>query len=315
MTNSDGTTPEFRKEDTIPTTSYVEMGTHLPTTTHPVNPTEKIKYTLTGNYPRLFDKPTIDFLNLVLQSAFIPNAKILSALLITLPSLGKTTYLELTEAIDFVHYTNDISPKPLMEFLDEVEKGRKKFLVIPDYINTLGHGKNTVEATRSILRSMIEEGYKGSDFYGQQREYDHPVKAGLISGITVDKVNENTGRWKSDGFYSRLLPWSYSHSLSTSESIVKDKLDGARPIKEVKFKIIKNPEVPFLNDLMKEKVKVLSYQLTQDKYIGAIYRPLEQVLSLVRANAILRDSKKIEQEDIDHIIELAIYINRKQNPI
>jgi hypothetical protein len=295
---NDSNTPDFEKVGTIPTSDIVKMGIHLQ-----------------GNYPRLFDRPTIEFLNLVLQSAFIPNAKILSTLLITLPSLGKTTYLELTEAIDFVHYTNDISPKPLMEFLDEVEKGRKKFLVIPDYINTLGHGKNTVENTRSILRSMIEEGYKSSDYYGMQREYDHPVKAGLVSGITVDKVNENTGRWRSDGFYSRLIPWSYSHSLPTSESIVRDKLDGAKPIKEIKFKFVKNAEEPSLDELMKEKVKNLALQLTQDKYIGAIYRPLEQVLSLVKSNAVLRDSRKVEQEDINKIMILSVYINRNQNPI
>src|SRR6185436_15282323 len=88
----------------------------------PPNSNENIRYTFGGNYPRLFDRPTIEFLNLILQSAFIPNAKVLSTLLITLPSLGKTTYLQLMEAIDFVHYTNDISPKPLMEFLDEVDK-------------------------------------------------------------------------------------------------------------------------------------------------------------------------------------------------
>lgn len=277
--------------------------------------TDSISVQYKGYYPRLFDRPTIEFLNLVLQSAFIPNAKILSALLITLPSLGKTTYLELTESIDFVHYVNDISPKPLMEFLDEVEKGRKKFLVIPDYINTLGHGKNTVENTRSILRSMIEEGYKSSDYYGMQREYDYPIKAGLISGITVDKANENTGRWRSDGFYSRLLPWSYSHSLATSEVIVKDKLDGVKPIRDIKFRFNKSPEVPSLDELMKEKVKNLSLQLMQDKYIGSIYRPLEQVLSLVKGNAILRDSNKVEQEDIDNIMSLSAYINRNQNPI
>lgn len=69
---------------------------------------------------RTYDKPTIDFMNLVLQSAFVPNTKILSALLITMPSLGKTTYLELTQVLDFVHFTNDISPKPLFEFLDDV---------------------------------------------------------------------------------------------------------------------------------------------------------------------------------------------------
>jgi len=293
----DTTTPEFQKDAVTPKV-------HSNITIH-----------IEGNYPRLFDQPTISFLNLVLESAFIPNTKILSTLLITMPSLGKTTYLELMESLDFIKYTNDISPKPLMEFLDDVEHGRKKFLVIPDFINTLGHSRNTVDATRSILRSMIEEGYKGSDFFGQQREYDHPVKAGLISGITVDKINENTGRWKADGFYSRLLPWSYSHSISTSDTIVNDKLNGATPIKSIKFKIVKNPTLPTLDDLIKEKVKNLAYQLAQDKYVGAIYRPLEQVLSLVRANAVLRDSKRVEQEDINTIMGLSTYINRMQNPI
>jgi hypothetical protein len=269
-----------------------------------------------GNYPtRVFDQPTIDFMNLVLQSAFIPNCKILSAFLITLPSLGKTTYLEITQHLDFVQFSNDISPKPLFDFLDDVERGKKKFLVIPDFINTLTHNRNTVDNTRSILRSMIEEGYKSSDFNGMQRHYSFPVKAGLISGITVDKVNENTGKWKSDGFYSRFLPFSYSHSPNTGQAIIKDKLDGQTPIKEIKFKINKDPEEPTLDELMKEKVKVLSFQIAQDKYVGAVYRPIEQILSLVKGNAILRDSRKVEQEDIDKITFLSTWINRMQNPI
>lgn len=267
------------------------------------------------NSTRTFDKPTIDFLNLLLQSAFIPNTKILSALLITLPSLGKTTYLELTQVLDFVHFTNDLSPKPLFDFLDDVEKGLKKFLVIPDFINTLSHSKNTVDNTRSILRSMIEEGFKSSDFYGMERDYAYPVKAGLISGITVDKVNENTGKWKSDGFYSRLLPWSYSHSRLTGDQIVTDKLNGAKPIMRVKFKINKKPIEPTADELMKEKIKNLAMQIQQDKYIGAIYRPLEQILSLVKSSAVIRDSDKIEQMDIDKVVGLANWINRQQNPI
>lgn len=275
----------------------------------------KVSVRLEGSFPRLFDKPTIEFINLVLQSAFIPNTKILSALLITLPSLGKTTYLELTQSLDFVHFTNDLSPKPLFDFLDDVERGRKKFLVIPDFISTLSHSKNTVDNTRSILRSMIEEGFKSSDFYGMQRDYAFPVKAGLISGITVDKVNENTGKWRSDGFYSRLLPWSYSHSLPTSETIVKDKLDGAKPIMDIRFEIVKTPKEPKINDLMKEKIKNLALQITQDKYVGAIYRPLEHVLSLCKGSAVIRGSDKIEQVDIDKVLRLSVWINRQQNPI
>lgn len=267
------------------------------------------------NIYRTYDKPTIDFINMVLQSAFIPNTKILSALLITLPSLGKTTYLELTQFLDFVHYTNDVSPKPLFEFLDEVDKGRKKFLVIPDFINTLSHSKNTVDNTRSIMRSMIEEGFSSSDFYGMQREYDKPVKAGMLSGITVDKANENTGKWKADGFYSRLLPWSYSHSQLTSQQIIDDKLNGERPIKKVKFVINRSPQEPTIDELMKERIKNLALQITQDKYVGAVYRPLEQILSLCKSSAVIRDSNKIEQIDIENVLVASNWINRKQNPL
>lgn len=270
--------------------------------------------TLVDSY-RTYDKPTIDFMNMVLQSAFIPNTKILSALLITLPSLGKTTYLELTQFLDFVHYTNDVSPKPLFEFLDEVDKGRKKFLVIPDFINTLSHSKNTVDNTRSIMRSMIEEGFTSSDFYGMQREYDKPVKAGMLSGITVDKANENTGKWKADGFYSRLLPWSYSHSSLTADQIISDKLKGEHPIKKVKFIINRTPEEPTIDELMQERIKNLAFQITQDKYVGAVYRPIEQVLALCKSSAVIRDSKKIEQVDIENVLVCSNWINRKQNPL
>lgn len=276
---------------------------------------DSINYSFTGNYPRLFDRPTVEFLNLILQSAFTPNCKILSSLLVTMPSLGKSTYLDLTRSLDFVHYTNDVSPKPLLEFLDEVDKGRKKFLVIPDFINALSHNKNTVDATRSILRSMIEEGFKGSDYFGMMRDYDEPVKAGLLSGITVDKAIENTGRWKSDGFYSRLVPWSYSHSIPTSDSIIQDKLEGATPIKQIQFKIVKNANEVKIPDAMKDKIKLLAYAMTTERYNGAVYRPLEQVMSLTKCSAVLRDSDTIEMVDIEKITTLSGWINRQQNQI
>ncbi len=66
---------------------------------------------------------------------------------------------------------------------------------------------------------------------------------------------------------------------------------------------------------MKEKIKNIALTITQDKYVGAIYRPLEQVLSLVKCSAVLRDSKKVEQDDIDKVTGLSQWINRKQNPI
>ena len=71
----------------------------------------------------------------------------------------------------------------------------------------------------------------------------------------------------------------------------------------------------WIDELMKEKTKNLALQIMQDKYVGAIYRPLEQVLSMVKCCAVLRDSKKVEEQDINKILGLSVWINRSQNQL
>src|SRR5271157_143259 len=77
------------------------------------------------------DKKGLIMINLVLQSAFIEkkesdNYSPLSLLFIGKPSGGKSRLLLSLRKYPFVTYADDITPKLLIEFLKQVEKGEKR---------------------------------------------------------------------------------------------------------------------------------------------------------------------------------------------
>lgn len=261
----------------------------------------------------LHDWIPLTYLNLILQSAFIPNGKILSTLLIANAGLGKTIKLDFLRQFEFVQYTLDCTPKHISNFLDQVDRGEKKFLVIPDYIATLGHAKKTVELARSIFRAMIEEGITNVDIYGMERHYKQKIKAGLISGITPEYFKENTRVWNSDGFLQRFIPFSYSHSNKTTDLVLSNIFNKVDTINDFKMQINKNPEQPIIKDNINDKIKIIAYTLIQPR--EPPYRRYIQVTNLAMASAILRKSNEVEQTDIDLLTKLSDYMNRKENVI
>lgn len=266
------------------------------------------------NHPSKYDWLPLMFLNLVVQSAFIPNTKILSTLLIANAGLGKTIKLEILRQFDFVKYTLDITPKHLANFLDDVENGRTKFLVIPDYIATLGHSHRTVELARAIFRGMIEEGITSVDIFGMERHYKTKVKAGLISGITPEYFNENTRVWKSDGFLQRFLPFSYAHTKETRLKVLDNIRDKVDTINEFKMKIkIKDVVEPIRTQDIDNMIRIVMYNILEPK--EPPYRLYQQLLSLANASAVVRDSKEVQKIDVDLVTLLSNFINRGQTPI
>lgn len=266
------------------------------------------------NHPTNYDWIPLTFLNLVIQSAFIPNTKQLSTLLIANAGLGKTSKLDPLRQLPFVKWTLDITPKHLMDFLRSVERGDKKFLVIPDYISTLGHAKKTVELARSIFRSMMEEGITEVDIFGMELQFKDKVKAGLISGITPEFFNENTRVWKSDGFLQRFLPFSYSHSPKSKQKVldnIRDKIDS---IGAYNFKIITdNVNEPTRTIDIDNRIRLLAYQVLDKN--EPPYRMYLQLIALCNASAVLRNSLTVEEIDIELVTVLSNYINRGQNPL
>lgn len=276
--------------------------------------TNNIDIHLASNHPSKYDWIPLTFLNLVLQTAFIPNTKMLSTLLITKAGLGKTTKLDVLRQFDFVKYTLDITPKHLADFLDDCQDNKLKFLVLPDYIATLGHAKKTIELARTIFRGMIEEGITSVDIFGMERNFKTKVKAGLISGITPEYYNENTRVWKSDGFLSRFLPFSYSHSNQTTVKILENIRDKIDTIQNFKMKVRTTGLVePIRTQDIDNQIKLMTYGVILNN--EPPYRTYLQLLALCNASAVLRDSEEIEKIDIELVTLMTNYINRNMTAI
>lgn len=254
------------------------------------------------------------YLNLVLQSAFIPNTQILSTLLIAKAGLGKTSILQKIRKLDFVEYTVDMTPKGIVEFLKDVDMKGKKFLVLPDYIATLGHSKKTKDLSRTFFRAMMEEGIKDNNAFGMELHLRKEVHAGLISSITPEFYEQNMHIWRVDGFLSRFLPFSFSHSLSTERLIIEDILNKTNHKINYDFVVkTENVREPRKTEFISQKIELLSHQLRDRN--ATPYRPLKQMIALCNANAILRDSDNVEEVDIKQVTELCKFINKEQNPL
>lgn len=253
------------------------------------------------------------FLNLVVQSAFIPETKTLSALFVARAGLGKTIKLEHLRKLKFVYYTVDITPKHLIQFFEKVNRGEKKFLVIPDYITTMGHAKKTKDLLRGHLRAMMEEGVKDSDAYGVEYHFDKILKAGIISAITPEYFEGSSRIWKADGFLSRLIPFSYSHSPETQEIVLTNIRDKINTIKDFEFEIKRKVhQPPTRNREIDLEIKNMALEMAEG---NPPYRPYQQILALCNSSAVLRDSKTVEQNDIKLIRSMLTFVNRKQNPL
>ena len=102
---------------------------------------------------------------------------------------------------------NDITPKYLVEFLEKVKGGEKRFLAIPDFTNCMSHGKSTRTTLVEVLRSMTEEGVVDLSEYHLEFKSGKPVMVGLITEVTKFSYEEFKKAWKSTDFLSRLLPF------------------------------------------------------------------------------------------------------------
>ena len=277
----------------------------------------------TSNFRSLLDYSTLPtnkhdiiplvFLKLVLQSAFIPNTKQLSTLIIAKAGLGKTIKLDQLRKNPYVYYTVDITPKHFVLFLNKVQERKKRYLVIPDYITTLGHAKKTKDLLRGHLRAMMEEGCQDNDAYGLEYHFPKPIKAGLISAITPEFFASSSKIWKSDGFLSRFLPFSYSHSPESTKQVLDNIKSKNNPIANFGMKVrTSGVKEPVRSDDIDNQIRIMAYDIASGE---PPYRPYLQMISLCNSSAVLRESLRVEKQDIELIRSLLVFINRKQSPI
>jgi hypothetical protein len=262
------------------------------------------------------DRPLLLLVNLVLQTAFLKACtKPISLLLIGRPGAGKNRILSPLSRLDFISYVNDITPKYLIEFLHKVRTKEKKFLVVPDFTNCLSHGKNTRATLIAILRNMTEEGVVDLSDYHLEFRSNTPVRAGLITATTNASYADFRTSWRSTGFLSRLLPFSFSHSPETMLAIM-DSIDARTPdpIDRVSLRVVRKPKAVACPPHLLRQLR--AYEELLSKSTDSLpYRHQIQLNAVTEAHAVLRGKSEIGQEDIDAIAQLSNWINYDFNEI
>jgi len=264
----------------------------------------------------LSDQPILSLINLVLQTAYLKPYRPISLLLLGNAGIGKTRLLSPLAKLDFVSYVNDITPKYLVEFLHKVKNGEKRFLVVPDFTNCMSHAMNTRTVLVAILRSMTEEGVIDlSDYHLEFKSSAH-VKAGLITATTNASYQQFREIWKGTGFLSRLLPFSFSHSVDTKTRIMKD-IDMKKRdcLESVKLSVVKRaPRTVIMPPRLLSQLHV--YEELLGKNSGCLpYRHQIQLNALAESLAVLTESSELTQDHIDNVSWLCHWINYDFNEV
>jgi hypothetical protein len=257
-----------------------------------------------------YDSTPLTMLQLAIQAAYLKQSKTpISLLLIGKPGIGKTRLLSPTMRISGCYYTNDITPKYLVDFLEKAKRGEKKLLVIPDFLNATSHAKKTRETLIAMFRSMTEEGIQNLDAFGLEFHSEKPVRAGLITATTEASSAEFRERWKNSGFLSRMLPFSFNHTPATQEAIMAT-IDRREPdpLDKVRLPIVKHPKQVAATEEVLAQLRDIEERLAKET--GALpYRHQLQLTAIAEAHAVLRGGISIEQEDINAVRRLSYHIN------
>jgi hypothetical protein len=263
----------------------------------------------------LSDQPILTMVNLVLETAYIRPYKPISLLLLGNAGIGKTRLLSPLAKLDFVSYVNDITPKYLVEFLEKVKKGDKRFLVVPDFTSCLSHAMNTRTVLVAILRSMTEEGVINLADYHLEFKSDFHVKAGLITATTNASYQQFREIWKGTGFLSRLLPFSFNHSGDTKVRIMDDideKVEDC--IESVKLSVVKRPKLVNMPSHLLRQLR--AYEELLGKNSGSLpYRHQIQLNKITESLVVLTGNSELTQGHIDTVSKLCHWINYDFNEV
>jgi predicted DNA-binding protein len=255
------------------------------------------------------------FLALILQSGHIVGNELpLSAVFISKAGIGKSRLLRTLKRERSVYYLTDITPKFLVEdFMEKLKKRRYTHICIPDFTNiTDSHSERTGSTVVSLLRNLTEEGISKLMDYGMKFEHLKDVRAGLITATTINSYTQFRTSWKKTGFLSRMLPFSFTHSPTTSESILDD-IDNNRNIiiDRLPYKI-KTNKVPFIEPNPELSAQFRGWSELLGNYTNSTpYRAQIQLNKLAISNAILRDGDKLTQTDVNEVLDLVHWINYK----
>ncbi|UCE16682.1 MAG: hypothetical protein JSV12_03500 [Candidatus Bathyarchaeota archaeon] len=274
-------------------------------------------------------EPITDIVKLVLQSAYIKHTEApVNLLLIAKPESAKTSAMSVFK-IKGTYTTNNITQAVIVsEILPKIEREGLKHLIIPDLLNAIKKDYRTKEGFLQLMKTLIEEGITSLDTFHMRthKVYDPPIKCGFITAITSESYlgsyNQDKQRlegglrryWKNIGLLSRFIPFSYEYELSKIQRIFQF-IQNEEHLKPTSKQTVKRKMVDVKgNPQLFQRLEILSVRVSQE--VGGYgFRIQRSLQTLAKANAILNDRTEVAQQDIDKILELGNWMNKRFNPL
>lgn len=282
-------------------------------------------------------EPLFETMQLTMQSDYVLNKQTPENLLIiSMAENGKTQAMRLIQKINEkgTYETGKISQHVIVnKIFPMIEQNKIKRLFIPDILNCIQTDKATRMGFLNTVKSLCEEGIANLDSFNVRtnKTYDPPIQCAVTTAITKleyegFKTTDSEGnvRWRGGqklgwikmGLSSRFLHFSYEYTLPRQNEIHDFIEKDCRP---------KNPKPPYRN--INREMKVVSGSPDLFKQLRPLARAIgselwahgfraeEQLITLAKANALLRGDNKVTQADIDKLIELSEYWNLNYNQL
>ena len=262
-------------------------------------------------------EPLTSAVKMTLQTGYVKNARNSSLLIIGKAESGKTDTMEEFKEIPGVFYTNDITPKILVdEVFPRVDEGKVSHLVVPDILTCLERNRATRQHLINILKTGIEEGITQMSTFHMRYKPIHKKKIqfGLITAITLGSYQQFKREWIKIGFLSRMIPFSYKFTTDKVFRIFEFISNEAYVDPGIKHTVRRARKKVESTSELNAKFDILAVEIGKsiDAYGTRMKKNLQ---ALAKANAMLCGREKVEESDVRHIMELARWINYDFNPL
>lgn len=244
---------------------------------------------------------------LAIMSPFIKKERPVSLVLLAPPEHAKSEILKKYVMIESVRVSTDFNTFHLAEFVTEYQLGKKRTIMIPDFLRVVKRKYSVQANSISALSALTEEGWVGKLPLGQV--VDRPVTANVITALTESELKDKRYKWARRGFMSRFVPLSYSYDRRTKDLIreyIKNRV--YQQDDPYVFETPKNNVDVVLPPDIAEEVRGITLNIALGENILG-FRLQRQLQVLTMANALVSGRTVATTDDVKVIETLSKFIN------
>jgi hypothetical protein len=226
---------------------------------------------------------------------------------------GKSAIAEEFESNNGIAFPHDATAYGIIKaYGKKFEQGTLKHLIFPEMIFPLSRTYETVNVFLALLNGLMGEGIREIQTFATSITFTHLVYCGVIGCLARQEFENRKSHWQDNGFLSRFLPISYSHS-SKLQDLIFASIDVQQKdvvVQQLKFK----PGHVKLDHKLASKLSARARKIAvccskQGTRQLAGYRAKKSLQRMAKALALSKGLSEVTQVEIDRILELSKYIN------